>query len=181
MLDQALKKANLTEQDVKVVEASIDQHEKVWKEEIVDAVITYEPVSSKIINLDGQQIFSSQEAPNLIVDVLAIRPSALKNRNAIKHLIETHFKAKTHFDTNHQDSLYRMAPRMEVQPHEVDHMFKGLYLPDYQNNLRLLSGKKPELLISADLISGILDINFAENQNTEINQIIDDRFLLSLD
>jgi NitT/TauT family transport system substrate-binding protein len=181
MLDRLLKEANLSEEDVEVVEASIDQHLNFWKAGQVDVVITYEPVSGKLLELGGHEIFSSQQAPNLIVDVLALKKEALKNRLSIQHLIETHFKAKSHFSSNHQDSIFRMSGRLEVAPEEVDEVFKGLFLPDYNNNLRLLSGNEPELHISARLLNDILHLKNREKLHSYLNNLIDDSFLLSID
>ena len=180
MLDQLLKKANLTTQDIEVIEATNDEYLDIWQKDQVDAVITYEPISGKILKLGGHQIFSSQEAPNLIVDVLAIKADALKNRESIEHLINAHFQAKQHFSTHHQDALYRLAPRLGVTADEVDDVFKGLLLPDYQNNLRLLSGDNPELLHSAKLLSNILKMQPREKIDSHLQRIVDDTFLLSL-
>ena len=181
MLHQAINKSNLRMDDIKIINATIDQHLKIWNEGLIDAVITYEPEASKIIEQGGYEIFTSREAPNLIVDVLAFREDALKNDKAISHIIESHFKAQKHFNQQHEDSTYRMASRLGIPANQVNNVYRGLVLPDYQNNLRLLSGKSPALLESAKMLSTILQTNVPANQQSiDLNHIIDDSFLLKV-
>ena len=180
MLDQLLKKANLAQDQVKLMTATIDQHLDYWKQGLADAVISYEPVSGKIMDLGGKTIFSSQQAPNLIVDVLAIKKASLYKTDAIKHLIESHFLGQSHYNSHHQDALYRMAPRLDLPALEVDSVFKGILLPDYQNNLRLLSGKNPELLKSEMQLREILQMQNPTQADPVSDRIIDDSFLVKI-
>ncbi|MGD2118340.1 MAG: ABC transporter substrate-binding protein [Chromatiales bacterium] len=178
MLDQFLKYAGLEKQDVKVVDARIDQQLAFWEQGQLDVVVTYEPVASQIKALGAKEMFSSHEAPNLIVDVLAFRRASLDKSLAIRQLLEAHFKAKMHYSTNHQDALFRMSPRLGVRPDEVDGLFHGLVLPDYQNNLRLLSGSQPKLLNSAEILLDLLSESGVSESRIDTGNILDDRPLL---
>lgn len=178
MLDQGLASAGLKVDDVVVLESSIDQHLEGWENNLFDAVITYEPVSSQIKALGGQMIFSSREAKDLIVDVMAFRTEALKNSDSITHLIQAHYAALKHFSTNRWDAYYRMAPRLGLQPEQVSQTFQGLILPDEANNRRLLSGPKPAILVSAEKLSKIMTSAGMIDDAISFRGLINDSFLL---
>ena len=180
MLDQLLKKAGITAKDIEVLDLPVDQHVGAWQDDTVNAVITYEPVSSILQAQGATEIFSSSEAPNLIVDVLAIRNDALNNKEAISHLLKAHFKAMEHFSTNRQDALYRLSPRLGLPYNEVSGVFHGLVLPDYANNLKLLSGEQPLLGQSAGMLSRIMVEAGMLDQHHELKGLISDEYLLKV-
>lgn len=158
MLDQALQSAGLAKEEVRLVSISIDKHVEAWNRNQVDAVITYEPTASQLLAQGALMLFSSSQIPNTIVDVLAMRGDALdsSHASAVRHLIAAHLRALDHLKRNPQDAAYRMAAHLDLPAPAVLGAFRGLVLPDAENNYRLLAGAQPELLASARKLSGIM-------------------------
>ncbi|HIJ90979.1 MAG TPA: ABC transporter substrate-binding protein [Deltaproteobacteria bacterium] len=155
MLNAALRAANLTREDVKLVRLPVNRQREAWARDQLDVVITYEPVACHLLAQGGRKLFDSGQIPGAIVDVLAIRSEVLDRRhaNAIRHLIAAHFRALDHLHRNPQDSVYRMAPRLGLPATKVLSLFKGLVLPEAAENYHLLAGTSPELLASARKLS----------------------------
>jgi len=114
----------------------------------------------------------------MIVDVLAIRQELFKtHKMAIRHLIAKHFKAMLHFHKNVQDATYRMASRMQTEPEKVVNLYKGLLLPDINDNLKLISGVEPELLENAKLLSEIMLESKILTRHDELSGLFNANFL----
>lgn len=158
MLSEILKKAALKPQDIEMVPLTIDQQKDAWMANRIDAVITYEPVASQLLDRDAHKLFDSRQIPNTIVDVLAMRSEALDRSHAaaIRQLLAAHFRVLDHLNRNPYDAVYRMAGRLNLPADEVLSAFKGLLLPDADNNRRLLTGARPPLLATAQMLSTVM-------------------------
>ena len=167
MLAEALSQCGLTRQDLLLSQVAADQQVAAWQAGQVDAVITYEPVASRLQSLGMQRLFDSRQIPNTILDVLAVHRDALDwhHSQALCHLLAVHFRALNEFERNPQDAAYRMAPHLNLPPSQVLSAFKGMVLPTLANNDELLKGQGPaslraraqkvwQILQRAGLVSG---------------------------
>lgn len=180
MLDQLLKQSGVSKSDVNIVELSVDKQFQAWKTDSVDIVITYEPIASQLSSMGATKIFSSREVPELIFDVLAIREESLNCVDAISHIISAHFEAQNHFNINKQDALYRLASRLKIPSHEVSNVYQGLILPNYNNNLRLISEKKSRMVKSTEQLISVMKKSSLLAQETSIDHLFNATFLQRL-
>ncbi len=155
MLYEILHTAGLEKSDLTIVSLPIEQQAQAWQRGEIDAAVTFEPAASEIKSLGGKVIFDSRQIPELIFDVIAVRTELLDaaHSDALRHLLAAHLQALGHINTNPDDAAYRMAPRFKLPPDQVLSTFKGLVLPDLDNNLRLLGGTAPVALRSAQRIA----------------------------
>jgi len=179
ILHKALEAAGLSSNDIIKLPLTIADHLDAWKNNLVDAIVTYEPVASQLLADGAVKLFDSRLTPNLIVDALAVRTDRLNvsYRQAIMHLIEAHFKGLYHLNTNPQDASYRMAKHLNLPPENILNAYKGLVLPDLKSNHRLLSGNKPVLLESAGRLNTVLLQTGKINRSDSLNNLIDSSFL----
>lgn len=156
LLASVLSAARLTREDVKLVPLTIDRHLDAWAHHQIDALITFEPVAGQLLAQGANRLFDSRQAPDTIIDVLAIRGDVLDrgHANAIRHLVAMHFRALNHLNRSPQDTAYRMAARLGISSSKVLPTFKGLMLPSVAENRRMLSGSSPQLLDMARRVSG---------------------------
>lgn len=178
-LAEILQVAGLRLSDVTPVSLTIDQQIEAWKQQRLDAAVTFEPVASQLLAQGARKLFDSRQIPNTIVDVLAMRSDVLDYRHgyAIRHLIQAYFRALTHINQNPQDAAYRMATHLVLPASEVLSAFKGLVLPDAANNYRLLAGASPVFLTDARHLSNTMVKNGLLKQNDALNLLIKADFL----
>ena len=179
LLVEILQRAKLSRQDVTLIPISIDKHLQAWSSNQVDAIITYEPVASKLQLQDAVKLFDSRQIPDTIIDVLAVRNDMLdaSHASAIRHLISAHFRALHHLHTNPQDAAYRTASHLGLPAAHVLAAYKGLVLPDISNNFRLLTGTSPALLDSADRLSATMVRAGLLKQQDTLSSLIDANYL----
>lgn len=75
LLLKALESAGLTEKDVEIVNMDPDAAGTALKAGQVDAAVTWEPWISQLVGAkEASAVFTSKQAPNLIVDCVAVSP-----------------------------------------------------------------------------------------------------------
>lgn len=179
MLEKALHHAGLGLDDITPVDLPPPSHLNAWNNGFVDAIVTYEPLASQLQKRGGVVIFDSRQTPNAIVDVLAVRSDRLRwpRTPALRRLLAAHFQALEHFRRNPQDAAYRMAPRLGLPATEVSATFRGLVLPDVENNHRLLSGDSSPLYLSATELSSLMHSRgLLSRVDQDLRQLVDDRY-----
>lgn len=157
MLHKVLEAAGLPLQAVTAVSLSVDDHLTAWLEGRIDAAITFEPFASRLREQGAHPLFDSRQMPATIIDVLALRESALRpHAAALTSLVAGHFRALQYFRTDPEDAARRIAPHMKLAAPEVLESFRGVMLPDLAANRRFLGGDAPILLTAAQSVSSIL-------------------------
>lgn len=179
MLANVLKVAGLHKDDVRLIPLTIDRQADAWEHKQVDAVITYEPVASKLLEQGGIRLFDSRQIPNTIVDVLAIRSDVLDRSHAaaVRHLLAQHFRALDHLNRSPYDAAYRMSVRLSLPADDVLPAYKGLILPDAANNRRMLMGTQPELLDTARRVAAIMVESGLLPRNDDLAGLLHPEFL----
>lgn len=140
MLDRLLARGGLTRQDVIVESLTPDAHLTIWRTGTLDAVVTYEPQVSHLLQLGAHRLLDSRQLPETIFDVLAMRSSVASGYGqALRALIAAHFRALDHLRHNPQDAAYRMATRLTLPGEAALQAFRGLHLPGIVQNRHLLA------------------------------------------
>ncbi|MFZ4699349.1 MAG: ABC transporter substrate-binding protein [Candidatus Methylumidiphilus sp.] len=156
MLAKALDAGGLKQEELTVESMDFD-HVATWDGGDLDAIITYEPALSQLLARGLVRIFDSRSLPQMIVDVLAVRPEvAERSPHALRGLIAAHFQALRLWHSNPIDTAYRLATRLGVKPDGVKNVFKGLDLPDALYNRQYLAAPAAELTRSAEEMAQIM-------------------------
>lgn len=174
ILSRALEAGGLGPSDVKIVPVSAGEQEKAFKEGSVDAVITFEPAMTRIMEAGGKKIFDSRMIPGEILDVLAVRADVLKKQhNTARDIIKNWFRAIDYLKKNQKDASERMARRSHVTGEQYIKSLEGLYFPGFAENNALLVSEAPGILATAQrLINIMLDNGFIK-KNVDPAAIID--------
>lgn len=177
MLSRSLESAGLAPKDVIVAPVEHNKQEKAFKDGLVDAVVTFDPVREKLVNAGAKTLFDSSKLPGEIVDVLYIRRDVLeKNREAADALAAGWFRALGYLQKNPDDAARRISPRENLPPEEFLKSLKGLRFPGIKENMALLSGSDPSFLNAARVLAKVMkDKNLAEvdaDPSTLVNQSI---------
>ena len=171
MLNRVLQAAGLQRTELIVVPMGED-HLQHYQQAPMDAVLTYEPNLGKLRALGLQPIYDSRQAPNLILDVLAVTPEAASNHSeALRTLIAGHFRALRLWRTNPLDTSYILAPRLQVEPTQVAKVYQGLDLPDALYNLEYLSPPAATLTGSAESLAAIMREAGVLKQKPELSDL----------
>ncbi|MGR8952872.1 MAG: ABC transporter substrate-binding protein [Gammaproteobacteria bacterium] len=146
LLSAALHEGGFKVADVELVTIPACDHEKYYLEQKVEALVTFEPHKTRLMAQGATALFDSSQIPGLITDVLVTRASVIQRQEAaLKAVIAAHFRALSYFHRHHTQATDIMAQYLGAEPAEVMAQFKGVDIPDLQENRKLLSGDLPAL------------------------------------
>ncbi len=177
VITRALEQHNMQLSDIEVINTDASMHERVFINDEADAVVTFDPIRTRLLQLGGREIFNSKEIPGEIVDVLAVHNDILTNNpNRIKQLLKSWFKALSYMEHNMDEAAAIMAKRLKISPKEVIASYQGLELPDLKKNRKILGSHEPLLQNTIEMLNRVLVDNQLLSHEVK-ERIFTDHFL----
>lgn len=175
VVSRVLDKAGLSLQDVQIVPMGSSEHEEAFKQKLVDAVITFEPMRSNLLKAGAKILFDSSQIPGEIIDVLVVRQGILKtHKPTLENLVQGWFRALKYQKQNPQDAARRMAPRERVTTDQFIESLKLIQVPDLQTNLKLLSKTDSSLQDNTQRLKQFMLDKKLLKHTIPINQLFND-------
>ena len=144
LLHSALTSVGMTLKDIKPVPMPAASAGTALIAKRVDAAVTYEPYLSVAKKSDAsvQMLYSGQNDPGLISDVLVVRDDVLKNKpGQIAALISTWDEALTHYNSNTKADRAIIAKEVGATPEDLDTAFDGVKYYTLAENKQVLGGQ----------------------------------------
>jgi NitT/TauT family transport system substrate-binding protein len=143
--------------DVEVVHLESNEHPKAFQNGQVDGAVTFDPFRTKLLSSGGVTLFDSTQIPGEIVDVLAVRASALqKQPNTIQSLLKGWFLAVDYLNRVPNDAAMRMGVRQQTSGEQFLQTLKGIRIPSREENLKMLGGTAPELVVAGGKLMALM-------------------------
>jgi len=158
VITRALETHKMKLSDIDVVNMDVNLHESAFARGQIDAVVTFEPVRTKLLGQGGREIFTSREIPGEVVDVLVVHEDYLQDYgDNVSSLIDAWFKVLDYKQTNAQEFAQISSRRLKVSIEDVSASYSGLLLPDRAENINLLDGQDAKLHHSLLEIQRVLE------------------------
>jgi NitT/TauT family transport system substrate-binding protein len=181
MLARALDAAGLKPSDVTLVPSQLDEHERIFLFGKMDAVVTFEPVRSRLLAKGANILFSSAQIPGEIVDVLVVRRTFLaENSDAVKNILRAVFKAQVYQKISADKADHLSCVRLGLTVEQLRNSYQLMTLADPAENRRLLSGNPPALLETAKKLSAVMLGQGVLERSPDLSQLIDGSALQQL-
>lgn len=178
MLARFLESYGLAEADVELQFLEMSEHESAFVNEQVDAVVTYEPVKTRLISQGGQELFNSTAIPGEVVDTLVTTPEVLtRSATAIEGLVQAWGKSLNFIHNEREQALQIMSPRLGISPAELDTALQGVVLLSLEDNRDLLSGSPSALAVAAQKVEGVMRDHRLLSGPGSSAPLVDARFL----
>lgn len=157
VLHELLEAAKLPLSAVKIVDCPTEHQLSAWRNNEIDALITFEPTPTILQRDDAHRIFDSRQFPDTIFDVLAVRTDHIGNdQSALDALLDAHFKGLNHLQANRQDAIYRIANREKISADEVQQAYAGILLPSLPANREYLNAANGRLIETVKKVSALM-------------------------
>ncbi|MCF2858701.1 ABC transporter substrate-binding protein [Pseudoalteromonas sp. SMS1] len=177
MLHEVMHASELNIEDVTLVHLKINQQLEAFANGSVDALITFEPVATQLLQFNGEVIFDSSHIPNTIVDVLVARKDTLRNhRNLIKILVNGQSKALSAIADSRTMSLEIMSKRMGLTAEQLNIAMRGIHYPSIIENQTLLKSNS-DLYDTVERLNAILFNANIIDRPVDPNLFFDDTFV----
>jgi len=157
MLDAVLEAGKLKMDNLKIISMPVDRHLRAFESGKVDALITFEPTRSLLLDRGAQLLFDSSRIPNRIIDVLAVRRDVLREHgDGPRQLLRGYFAAHARMRSDPDGSARRMAPRLNLNSEQLLAAYRGLILPDLDENRRWLNGGNARIIPIARHLAALM-------------------------
>lgn len=178
VLDAALQKANLQAKEVDIISMTVNDHIHAWQSGQIDAVVTFDPVRSTLINDGAKILFDSSQISGRILDVLVVRAETITHHKAaLKSLVFGYFVALDYLKYHTPSATKIMATRLQTDPSQVIEQFNGLQIPNLDENHLWLSGSEPLLNSSAQNLVQLMRKQHLLENDLNLNSLADAAFL----
>ncbi|MCS7214608.1 MAG: ABC transporter substrate-binding protein [Thermodesulfovibrio sp.] len=179
MFKRFLEINKFDERDFFLVYVEPHEHYKSFAEGDIDAVITYEPIASRIISaLGGNIIFSSKQIPGEVYDfVLVRRDFLLKNKKKIKDMINHYFEIIDEFKISNSDMYDKyLSENYKISMeklHDIFNFDKIKFFDKKENRELLLKGELEQKL-------RLIEKYFSLKEPVDYSKLIDIKILNEL-
>lgn len=139
MLHRILQHAQLTLDDVTVVDVPAHKHVQGISNSSLDAVITFEPYVHELTSLGFNTLFTSKDLPNEIIDVLAVQADfAQRNSELVGQFIDAYAKQVSEVLQAFDKHIYYLNLRLKLDKDELKSIYAGIEIPTPEQQLTLL-------------------------------------------
>ncbi|ATX79566.1 NitT/TauT family transport system substrate-binding protein [Mariprofundus aestuarium] len=157
VLMRALQLNGLNISDITIVSLPVNEHDSAFDAGKVDALITFEPVRSRLLSKGYHEIFTSKDMPGEVVDVLVVNKEALiSHETQIDSLLQGWFDAVRYFEVRPDKAARVMAGRQKISVDEVLDSFNGLHIPDISDNMKMMGRPDALLLGTAERMAEVM-------------------------
>ena len=130
-----LERNNLTSDDITLVNVEPEMVPARIKSGDIQAGQTWSPYTSEALKAGAKVIFSSQQTPGLIPQVLVFRSDVVRDRpEDITAFIRAWFQAQDYWNANPEESKTLIVQKLNIKPEEVT--TDGIDLYSLQDNLK---------------------------------------------
>jgi NitT/TauT family transport system substrate-binding protein len=146
VLSRALALSGMQASDVNVVHLESNEQPSAFEKGQVDGAVTFDPYRAQFLRAGAKILFDSTQIPGEIVDLLAVRASAIEKRpKAVQALLTGWFAAIDYMARDPKDAAHRMGVRQQTSGEQFLEAQKGLHVPSRDENLKMLGGTNPTL------------------------------------
>jgi len=180
MLTRALESAGLSYRDISVVPLALGEHEAAFRRQLVDAIVTFDPVRSKLIAEGAKLLFDSSKIPGEIVDVLVARQATIEQAaDGLRAVLQGWFRSLDDLQTSPQAAIAAMATRQGVSTEVFAKSLQGIEIPDLAMNRRLLAASQSPLLTAARKLERVMIDRQLLKRSVNLQTLLTDRLLPS--
>ena len=157
VLSRALALSGMQAPDVEIVHLESNEQPSAFKNGRVDGAVTFDPYRTQLLAAGATTLFDSTRMPGEIVDLVAVRANVLQDRpKTVRTLLTGWFSAIDYLKRHPQDAARRMGVRQQTSGEQFLQSLKGLHIPSREENLKMLGGATPELVMSGGKLMDLM-------------------------
>jgi len=174
VLSRALAMNDMQVSDVTLVPLEVNEHEVAFKAGKIDAVVTFEPVRTRLLDVGAQLLFSSEDIPGEIFDVLVVEGEYLaQNREVVASLVQRWFQTLEYQRQNPQRAAETIARRQQLKPEDYLASMDGLKMVSRAENIEAMSGQSPPVRAVMERLKNSMLQNKLLKKDVDVERLVD--------
>ncbi|AEF99570.1 hypothetical protein Metme_1136 [Methylomonas methanica MC09] len=151
MLDRFLQAAGLRQEEVETLNVEAAEHVNVLENGRADAVVTFEPMKSRLAAKGFHNLFDSSRIPGEIVDTLVVREGTEPSREVV--LIQAWQLGLRQLQADPQKAASLLAPSVELSSAEYLATLRGVHFISLRESVAKLDRSGAGLMRDADALT----------------------------
>jgi len=133
-LKRFLEINQLTKADFEIVNLEVNRHYSAVLEGRVDAVLTFDPVKSKLLEAGANSLFDSTQIPGEIIDVLIVNRSRFNHNQqaTLSAFLAANSKTVTAINSNITPYFYSLNNRLNLSEAQFYSAYQQIHLFDLE-------------------------------------------------
>lgn len=169
-LSRAADKLGIEVADLKIVNLELSQHEQAFLQNKVDALVTFEPVKSRILSQGGFVVFDSTAIPGEIMDVLIFRDEVLRGQDKkIQAIVNAWLSAVGNFKS---DSQF-------LADHHVTNLLDGILFVGQKENETIMNTQQGPFLEKAQRLAEFMKKKGLIKREVSLKSIVSNKFIIN--
>jgi NitT/TauT family transport system substrate-binding protein len=157
VLSRALALSGMQAADVQIVHLESNEQPNAFKNGRVDGAVTFDPYRTQLLAAGATTLFDSTRMPGEIMDLIAVRAAVLEEQpKAVQKLLKGWFGALDYLKKYPLDAAQRMGVRQQTTGEEFLQSLRGLDIPSREENLKMLGGTSPEIVMSGGRLMDLM-------------------------
>jgi NitT/TauT family transport system substrate-binding protein len=142
---EMLKISKLTSEDVRLVKVDGLEVPQRLQNNAIQAGHTWEPHISEALKLGAKILFTSKQTPGLILDLVAFRGEAIRDRpEDIRAFVRGWFQALSYWEANIPEGNDLVSKALNIPSNTIS--FEGLDLTDFAENQKFFQSDSPNYI-----------------------------------
>ncbi len=167
--------------DLILKSVEINEQERAYLDNEIDAAVTYEPSKSLLINAGAHVLFDSSKLPNEIVDVLVTNEHIIEDRaDDLEELARGWFKVLDYINNNYDEAMHAMARHEATTPNEFQAGYEDLIIPSRDENIKMLV-EKGSLYKPMRTLAELMYQKGSLTKKIEVGPLLDSRIVQRLE
>lgn len=181
----ALVQNGLSMADIVAVPANPEESAQLLKAGHVDVAVSHEPFLSQIVQAGtAHTVYSSQDAPGLITDILTFRTDFIEaNPATIEAILRVYFKALDFWKAHPMEACAIVAKKFKDTPTGISQQFGGitmLSLDDNRTAFTFAPGLQSLYGNMRQIGKFVLEHNKKSGEDLDTDKLIEKRFIKKL-
>jgi NitT/TauT family transport system substrate-binding protein len=176
MLEHLLKAGGLTLDQVETLQVETAMHDDVLANGRVDAVITFEPMKSHLLNQGFHSLFDSSQMPGEVVDVLVVKAEIEPGRTV--PLLQAWQRGLKALQADPEAAAALLSVGTDLNREEYLNTLKGLRFISLQDSATLLTGPLAPFMHDAEALTNTLQRLELIKHAPDWNGLLDNRAAL---
>jgi NitT/TauT family transport system substrate-binding protein len=173
VLSRALAVNDMQASDVNVVHVESNEQPGAFERGQVDGAVTFDPYRGQMLRAGATTLFDSTQIPGEIVDLLAVRESALdEHRHRIQALLAGWFDALDYLRHEPTDAARRMGIRQQTTGEQYLQALQGIHVPSREENLAMLGGSAPRLAVTGQRLKTLMTESKLLPRDVDIGSVL---------
>jgi len=159
MLASALESdSEISIDDISISYLGSEKHFEIFQSKAVDAVVTFEPTKSMLLNQGAINLLDSSAIKNEIIDLIVIKEKTLKrNPQKVKDFMQGWFKTIDYIKANNGEAIKKLANYENISIDLYNNATLGLEILTLEDNKHLVCGPSAPITHSISKVQSFLE------------------------